>query len=235
MKKQKLFLSIALAGVLLFSGCASFPQMTEEQEEAIVEYAAGLLIKNVKDYDSRLVDLSLYTDPEIMPEETPQPENGGMDETADTEKVDVSEGELYGSIDSLLVPEGVTLTYTGSSVVDTYPEDDDSEPFFALDATEGNKLLVLRFNMTNTTGEDQIINVSELSPKCIVIVNDTEKKHALQTMLLDDLRTYEGTLAAGEEVSLVLVAEMESAVLEHIENIKMKVTTENGSVTTLLQ
>lgn len=235
MRKQKIFCSIALTGLIFLSGCASFPEMTEEQEEAIVEYAAGLLIQNMKDYDSRLVDLSLYADPEIIPEETPQPESGGMDEVADTEKVDVVEGEVYGTIDSLLVPEGVTLTYTGSSIADTYPDDDSGEPFFALDATTGNKLLVLKFAMTNTTGEEQTIDVFGVSPKCTVIVNGTEKKHTLSTMLLDDLSTYAGTLATGEEVSLVLLVEMETAVLEQVESIELKVTTETGSVTTLLQ
>ena len=76
MRKRKFFCSMALTGLIFLSGCASFPEMTEEQEEAIVEYAAGLLIQNMKDYDSRLVDLSLYADPEVLPEETPTPESG---------------------------------------------------------------------------------------------------------------------------------------------------------------
>lgn len=235
MRKRKFFCSMALTGLIFLSGCASFPEMTEEQEEAIVEYAAGLLIQNMKDYDSRLVDLSLYADPEVLPEETPAPESGGMDDVADTEKVDVSTGEVYGSVESLLVPEGVTLTYVGNSVTDSYPEGDDGEPYFALDAAEGNQLLVLKFTMTNTTGEEQKVDVLGLSPKFRVIVNDTENKNASPTMLLDDLRIYAGTLAAGEEVSLVLIVEMESSLLEQVESIEMTVTTDEGSVTTLLQ
>lgn len=235
MRNKKIFCSMALTGLIFLSGCASFPEMTEEQEEAIVEYAAGLLIQNMKDYDSRLVDLSLYADPEVLPEETPEPESSGMDEVADTEKVDVSDGEVYGSVETLLVPEGVTLTYVGNSVANTYPEGDDGEPFFALDATTGNQLLVLKFTMTNTTGEEQAVDVLGVSPKFRVIVNGTENKHTLSTMLLDDLSTYVGTLAAGEEVSLVLLVEIESAVLEQVESIELKVTTDEGSVTTLLQ
>lgn len=234
MRRQKFFCSILIAGLVLLSGCGSLPEMTQEQENAIVEYAAGLLIKNMKDYDSRLVDLSLYNELEENTEETEE-ESEGMDEVADTEVIDKVEGESYGSIDTLLMPEGVTITFVESRVTDTYPDNSDGNPFFALDATTGNRLLVLQFAVTNTTDEDKEIDIFGMAPKCIVTVNDSKQSVALSTMLLDDLNTYVGTLAAGEEVSLVLLAEMETSVLEQVETIKLKVSTDTGSVTTLLQ
>ena len=234
MRKQRFFCSILIAGLVLLSGCGSLPEMTQEQENAIVEYAAGLLIKNMKDYDSRLVDLSLYNEVEENAEET-EKEPEGMDEVADTEVIDKVEEESYGSIDTLLMPEGVTIAFAESRVTDTYPDNGDGNPFFALDATPGNRLLVLQFTVTNTTGEDKEIDVFGMAPKCIVTVNGAKQSVALSTMLLDDLNTYVGTLAPGEEVSLVLLAEMETSVLEQVESIKLKVSTDEGSVTTLLQ
>ena len=47
MRSQRVFCSILIAGLVLLSGCGSLPEMTQEQENAIVEYAAGLLIKNM--------------------------------------------------------------------------------------------------------------------------------------------------------------------------------------------
>lgn len=234
MRSQRVFCSILIAGLVLLSGCGSLPEMTQEQENAIVEYAAGLLIKNMKDYDSRLVDLSLYNVVEENPEETEE-EPEGMDAVADTEVIDKVEEESYGSIDTLLMPEGVTIAFTESRVADTYPDNGDEDPFFALDATSGNRLLVLQFTVTNTSGEDKEIDIFGMSPKCIVTVNGAKQSVALSTMLLDDLNTYVGTLAAGEAVSLVLLAEMDASVLEQVESIKLKVSTDAGSVTTLLQ
>lgn len=234
MRKQRIFCSILITGLVLLSGCGSLPELTQEQENAIVEYAAGLLIKNMKDYDSRLVDLSLYDEVEESTE-TPDEEPEGMDEIADTEVIDKVEDESYGSFDSLLVPEGVTITYDGYRIADTYPDTGDQNPFFALDATEGNRLLVLQFTLTNTTSEEKEIDIFGKLPKCVVTINDTTQGITLSTMLLDDLSTYVGTLAAGEEVPVVLLAEMETSTLEQIGSIKVKVFTDDDSVTTLLQ
>lgn len=237
MRKQRFFCGFIIAGMVLLSGCGALPEMTQEQEDAIVEYAAGLLIKNMKDYDSRLVDLSLYNEVPTGTEETEetQEEPGGMDEVADTEVIDKVEGESYGSFESLLVPEGVTISFVESRVTDTYPDDGNSDAFFALDATEGNRLLVLQFHLKNTTAEEVEIDIFSRAPKCVVTLNDAEQSYALSTMLLDDLSTYVDTVSAGEEVSLVLLAEMETSALEVVNSIKLKVITDAGSVTTLLQ
>ncbi len=237
MRVQKICCSILIMCLILLSGCGSLPEMTQEQENAIVEYAAGLLIKNMKDYDSRLVDLSLYNEVEENTQETgdTEEEAGGMDEVADTEVIDRVDGETYGSMDTLLMPEGMTITFVESRVTDTYPDDGSGDPFFALDAAAGKKLLVLEFSVRNTTDEDKVLDIFGIEKKCVVTVNDNAQSMTLSTMLLDDLSTYVGTVAAGEEISLVLLAEMEPSVLEQIESIKLKVTTDSGSVTTLLQ
>lgn len=235
MGKKNIFCGMLLTGVLFLSGCASLPEMTAEQESEIVEYAAGLLMQNMKDYDSRLVDLSLYAGSTETAEETEEPKEDKMDEVADTEKIDVTEGEKQDSAEKLLLPEGVVLTYQGNNVADTYPADGEGEPFFALDAKEGSRLLVLHFTVYNTTEEEQTVNILEKAPKCLIVVNDTEKAYALPTMLLDDLRSYKGILKAGEETELVLIAEMQPEILEQISSIELRVTIGESNTTALLQ
>lgn len=236
MGKRKITCSILLLCLVLFAGCGEkLPQMTEEQEDKIVEYAAGIVMQHMKDDDSRLVDLSLYEEkPEEVPPES-EPETGKMDETADTETIDIgSEGD-FGTLDELLVPEGISITYTGYKMVNSYPDDGSGNPYFALDASSGKKLLVMQFTLQNITETEMEVDIFSLFPKCTVTINGTEKTNILSTMLLDDLSTYIGSVSGGEEVSLVLLAEVDSSTSETIDSLQLKVKTDDGSVTTLLQ
>ena len=194
-------------------------------------------MRHTRDYSSRLVDLSLYEEKE--PEKIEEPETGGMDATADTPVIDNSDSNnidetVYQSIDALLVPDGVVITYMGSQILDSYPENDDDDLFFALDASTGKKLLVLRFSLQNTTGEEKNLDIFSVAPRCTLKINDTERTHVVSTMLLDDLSTYIGSLAAGEEISLVLLAEIDNT-LDTIEKLELTVSTAEENAVTLLQ
>lgn len=237
MVKRKIVCGAACC-LVFFSGCgASLPQMTQEQENAIVEYAADVVMRYTKDYDSRLVDLSLYEEKteETMVEPEKETEQGGMEETADTETIDSGGEEALDTLDSLLMPKGVTMAFSGSRVVDSYPDNGGASPYFALDASKGNRLLVLEFTLHNTNGEETELDILSLAPKCTIAVNDTERRNILSTMLLDDLSTYVGTLGADEEISLVLLAEIEEAYADSVENLRLTAKTDAGSVTAVLQ
>lgn len=239
MKKREISCGIAALCLILFTGCgAALPPMTDAQQDAIAEYAAALVMRHTRNYSSRLVDLSLYEEKE--PEKTEEPGTGGMDATADTPVIDNSDNNnidetVYQSIDALLVPDGVVITYMGSRILDSYPEnEDDDDLFFALEASTGKKLLVLRFSLQNTTGEEKNLDIFSVAPRCTLKINDTVRTHVISTMLLDDLSTYIGSLAAGEEISLVLLAEIDNT-LDTIEKLELTVSTGEESAVTLLQ
>lgn len=237
MKKWGISCGAAVLCVILLTGCgAVLPPMTEAQQDAIAEYAATLVMRHTRNYSSRLVDLSLYE--ETKPEETDAPESGGMDETADTPVIDNTgnsgDAVAYQPFDPLLVPEGVLINYMGSGLLDSYPDSSDEAPYFALDAATGKKLLVMTFSLQNTTGEEKNLDINSIAPRCVVRINDVERTHVISTMLLDDLSTFKGSLAAGEEISLVLLAEVDDT-LGTIEKLELTVSTESGSAVTLLQ
>lgn len=239
MKKREISCGIAALCLILFTGCgAALPPMTDAQQDAIAEYAAALVMRHTRNYSSRLVDLSLYEEKE--PEKTEEPGTGGMDATADTPVIDNSDNNnidetVYQSIDALLVPDGVVITYMGSRILDSYPEnEDDDDLFFALEASTGKKLLVLRFSLQNTTGEEKNLDIFSVAPRCTLKINDTVRTHVISTMLLDDLSTYIGSLATGEEISLVLLAEIDNT-LDTIEKLELTVSTGEESAVTLLQ
>lgn len=236
MGKMKIVLGVALSCLFVLTGCGgTLPEMTAEQEDKIVEYAAAAIMRHTNDYDSRLVDLSLYSNPTDGVEETePEEEQGTMDDVADTETVDIGE-EGSMTLDQVLLPEGVQIQFGGYAVLDTYPDGAGDDPYFALDASDGKKLLVLQFVVKNVSGQEADIDIFSQMPKCTLVINGTETVGILSTMLLDDLSTFIGSVMDGGEAELVLLAETSSQSAEEISSLRLTVKTETGNATTTLK
>lgn len=236
MKRKSEICAIGFLILTFLTGCAGgLPEMSAEQENAVVEYAAGVLMRHMKDFDSRLVDLSLYKEPVKEQEPEKEPEQGGMDQPADTDTIDVTEEVSDMTLQQLLMPEGMEISYTGFAFLDTYPPEGEANPYFRLDASEGKKLLVMSFVAYNTTEEEIKCDVISLNPHFSVTINDTKPQNALHTMLLDDLSTYIGKVEASGTVSLVLLAEIDADVAAAATEMKLNATTEAGSALLVLQ
>lgn len=218
MRKAGTFLcGIIVAGLL--TGCGStMPDLTQEEIDIISEYAVGILLKYDKNHGSRLVDTSEYENvveeaPEEIPEVEPEQEQEPEIAENDAEVVDVSQdietASLPSTIEEYYGIEGVTFQYLGYDLTDSYPPGADGEDiFFAMDATEGSQLLVLRFMATNVTSSDLILNMMDYGVKFRISVNGEAGQSALTTMLLDDLQTYKDILPAGYSVELVSIVEI---------------------------
>lgn len=234
MKKCKIW-AICFLILTVFTGCGTgFPDMTQAEEEAVVEYAAGVLMRHMKDYDSRLVDLSLYKEP-AEEEKTEDTEQGGMDKTADTDTIDATTPSDTMTLDELLLPDDMELNYNSYEIVDTYPGGEDANPYFSLDASEGKKLLVMSFSLSNTSDTEKEVDFFSKAPRCTVIINGTIRQNALSTLLLEDFSTFIGTVKAGETVSLVLLAEVDESALAEISELSLSVKTEAGTASIPLQ
>lgn len=231
--KRRTICKAAILLLVAFSGCGSkLPQLTYEQEQKIVEYAASTVLRHMEDYNSRLVDLSLYNNLETKSEET---EPVGMDPVADTDTIDVSSEENQFSIGEVLSLSDIDLQYGSYEVLDTYPNEDTENLYFTLDASNGKKLLVIHFTLQNLSQEDREVNIISVTPQFIVTINDNIKKNAMSTMLLDDISTYAGKLTASGNEKLVLIIEIEEETAASIENMNLTVSTNIGNTTIPLQ
>lgn len=209
-----------LCGILvtaLLSGCgANMPDLTQEETDIISEYAVGILLKYDKYHSSRLVDTTIYDDEdEEIPEETPEEISEVEPESTanDTEVVDVSQdvepSAPPATIEEYYGIQGITFQYLGYDLTRSYPSDtSDENMFFAMDATEGSQLLVLRFMATNVTSTDQNLNMLSYGTKFRVSVNGGAGQNVLTTMLLDDMQTYNDIIPAGYSVELVSIVEV---------------------------
>lgn len=220
---RKLGLTLAVAASLCMTACgASIPEMTEEQNALVVEYAAGLLLKYDANYRNRLVDEAEPEEeqpavPEEQPAEEPQPEE-------EPEVVDVSEepeAVVYHSIEEFYGIDGVTVTFMGYELKDMYPDQGAEEMFFAMNASEGCKLVVLHFDVANVSGQDKELDMLSLDTKFKISFNGESPRYALTTMLTNDLASYKGTIAAGGTEQLVLVAELQEDRAQSIQTLSL--------------
>lgn len=218
MRKAGTFLCSILAAALL-SGCgATMPDLTQEETDLISEYAVGVLLKYDKRHRSRLVDTTVYdVVVEEIQEETPEEEPEQTDPVNDVEVFDVSQdvepSAPPATIEEYYGIQDFTFQYMGYDLTQSYPSNaSDENLFFAMDATEGSQLLVLKFLATNVSSTDQTLNMLSYGVRFRVSVNGEAGQSALTTMLLNDLQSYNDVIPAGSSVELVTIVEVPQSI-----------------------
>lgn len=262
MKRISILLcSIGIAACTL-TGCGkTMPELTEEENELITEYAVDVLLKYDKNYNNRLLDMAAYEKEKAAQEEIAALEEAAAEKIAkneaaaagktedglpvdDTEVIDsTGEGTENGvveeasaqSIEEFYEVDGFTFQYSGYDVVAEYPEmtEDDTAAFFAMEATEGTQLLVVKFQAVNQSGEEKELNMINYGTRIKVSVNEESSQNALTTMLLNDLQTYKGVVPANESVELVGIVEVPEDT--SVSTLSIILKNESGSTTISLQ
>ena len=125
----------------------------------------------------------------------------------------------------------MTLTYRDYQIADSYPEDGSTEDYFALDASTGKKLLILNFELTNGTDQEENVDFLSTASRYIITVNDGTRGNALTTMLPNDMSTYVETMAPGETQGLVLLLEVNEDMANEIQNISLRLKNTSNEYT----
>ncbi len=223
-------LLLAAAASLGMTACgAAIPDMTEEQNAVLVEYAAGLLLKYDSNHHGRLVDAEdleeeINAEPEApQPEEEAQPEEEPENTATvvDNTQENQEEETVYRSIEEFYGLDGVAVEFSGYEIKNMYPDDNTDELFFAMSASAGCKLVVLHFDVSNVGGQDKDLDMLSLDTKFKISINGETPKYALTTMLTNDLASYKGTITAGGLESLVLVTEVPEETAHSIQTMSL--------------
>lgn len=244
MKRRFCLISLTITAVLGMTACGdAIPNMTRDEMQSMSEYATVTMIKYDAHRRSRLVDLELVVQAEAERKEQAlrqeqeeeaaraEQEASGMRPAEDTPVIDsagVAEAETFTMEQVLNLPEGVSISYRDMEVCDSYAEE---EGLFSLPATEGKKLLVLKFDLYNGSGQDQTIDILTQGIAFKVTANGNYTRRALTTMLLSDLTSYKGTVAAGSGVEAVIVMEAENSVAESISSLRLDLNNDSKTCT----
>lgn len=233
MKKRGCLLVMVLV-VTMLTGCASelttIPDMTRQQRQEISEYAVELLLKYDKDSQSRLVDLSVFEDEvEDIPEDVLSKDEPGMDPVEDTPTIEIEDNPVIEqiSLEELLhLPETISIKYLDYLLTDIYPANVDE--FYQVEAGIGKKLLILKFELSNTGVDPKTVNMIGKDFQYRVKINDDKEKLTVLTFTLEDeLSTYMDTLISGQSVELVLVAEFDEADVADVNSLHLSVVTKD--------
>lgn len=207
--KKILSAVIILAGIAVMSGCGSLKlKLTASEHDKIAEYAAYALLSDSAGYRDKLISMEEVEKvleeralAEKIAKEMEELNNGqGGDKEPSTKPGDDSgdnTGETGGNektIAEILKLDGVDVQYAGYEFCRSYPND--SEAMFGMQATSGNKFIVLSFVMQNTSMEAVSCDILSGKPVCRLSIGG--KTYMSQMTVLDnDLSTYKKELAGG--------------------------------------
>lgn len=233
-KKGAYTAAFLLIAALTLGGCGGeYPDLSDEQVERAGEYAAMMLLKYDSLNRSRLMSIeamqkedarreawakaareSKRQDAEESKEEKEKPgQNSG-----DSYTVIDNTGSVSSLSDGILLPAGVEIDYKGYSLQDQYSEGNSG---FAITASKGTKLLVLKFGLSNKNDGSESVDLMEQDNSFVITVNGNYSRRTLMTLLDNDMASYMGKLMPGESTELVLMIEVEQGM--SVESLRIKV------------
>lgn len=235
MGRKKGLVSILLCGVMLSTaGCGTKPyDLSREEQEKVAAYAAHVVIR----YNDRQDEGLIRIQQEDVSEETadskePQAETKDKQEntedntknvTSDAEK---PKAETVSLRQALKLEDGLDASFENYDVTDSYVESD----YFAMNATAGKTFLAVHINL-KATGGDIECDMLKKNLKYRVVINGDKTVAAQTSILLNDLGTYQGTIAGGSAQECVLLFETEKQNVENITSLQLKVS--DGSTSTV--
>lgn len=215
MKKNKKYLCIAIAGLsLLLSGCGTaMHELTSEEEELIVQYAAHFIAKHniyQKDGVSNVIvpeegDTETESVSETqLPEET---ETETETEHASTDNPDGTQQE--DAIESIKLAEAIghgaqlTITYLESEIAEHYKDGD----FYSVSADVGKTFYTMKFKIENIS--DKTIELNNIKKEIVYQLRYGETSvKAENTFLAKDFTLYKGKIEAGQSIELMMLFEI---------------------------
>lgn len=230
MKRKILLVSIIyiMANIV---GCVKGVDLDETQQDKLVGYAVYSVLEHDKNYMVGLNDVE-----ELMAEDTteqpgsdtPTQGNDNKPSTGSDSSVDDKPSVVTTTMEKALDVDGLSIKYTDVVVDDVYPRVE-GEPAFALKAFTGNRLVVLQFNVTNTTTSDISLDMASKNLTIKGTFNKSIKTIAQVTLLPEALNTLKETIPAGKTVQAVLVFEMTETNANNLASIVLDIKSSKGT------
>ena len=217
--------AVLAAAAVLLTGCGEkMTELTESEEDVVVNYSAGTLAKH-NSFQQEGVTAVYPEEEEPQQEETEeqkepkQPEEQSK-ESENEKKEDTSEqpettGQL--TLTEALQVSGIEFSYKDYSITGSYKQGD----YFSLDASAGKTFLILNMNITNTGSEKTECDLLTKQPIFTLKLNgETGIKNEV-TILANDLSTYVGSLEPGETQAAILLFEVPEKTAENISSMQV--------------
>jgi hypothetical protein len=227
-KKNGIVALFALGGLLLFGGCYEPLEITDREMDMVAEYAAGVLVEHGTKTEEKLLDREEQAEAAILsatPTPRPTLTPAGKEESSTPSATVKPETVATATPEPTKIPDNTELTmqdltkllekkefffrYTGSTRASIYEGENN---LFAA-AEEGKTLVVLNFEIMNTSSSEAMLEMNQGASKDFVYtlqMGSYSVKPSL-TLLQEDLYTsYKEKFSAGEKKNGVLVFECQT-------------------------
>lgn len=256
--KRRLLAGLIACGIFVTTGCGQVIDLTDEENHLIAEYAAELLLKYDRNYDTRYNPDELEDTTETMTETDATTEATtevvSTTEAATTEQDAPADGQttqaqpvtaeavkedIGATVDSdfdiaAFVGESrISVRYAYYMVVDSYPSYDQDGMYIEVQAPEGYKLLVLKFEVENKTNEEQAVDLYNKDVNYNIVVDNSRTTKQMLTILADDLYTYDKTIQASSREEAVLLYTVSDSVANKWTDLKLQI--KYGGTSAVLQ
>ena len=256
--KRRLLAGLIACGIFVTTGCGQVIDLTDEENHLIAEYAAELLLKYDRNYDTRYNPDELEDTTETMTETDAATEATTevvtTTEAATTEQDAPADGQttqaqpvtdeavkedIGATVDSdfdiaaFVWESRISVRYAYYMVVDSYPSYDQDGMYIEVQAPEGYKLLVLKFEVENKTNEDQAVDLYNKDVNYNIVVDNSRTTKQMLTILADDLYTYDKTIQASSREETVLLYTVSDSVANKWTDLKLQV--KYGGTSAVLQ
>ena len=256
--KRRLLAGLIACGIFVTTGCGQVIDLTDEENHLIAEYAAELLLKYDRNYDTRYNPDELEDTTETMTETDATTEATtevvSTTEAATTEQDAPADGQttqaqpvtdeavkedIGATVDSdfdiaAFVGESrISVRYAYYMVVDSYPAYDQDGMYIEVQAPEGYKLLVLKFEVENKTNEEQAVDLYNKDVNYNIVVDNSRTTKQMLTILADDLYTYDKTIQASSREEAVLLYTVSDSVANKWTDLKLQI--KYGGTSAVLQ
>lgn len=222
-------LAVALMSIML-TGCEMMPELqtTEEQNELIAEYVAGVLLKYNKGHAAGIT--KIYEEVTEEAAETEDSMSASQTEEANTadvqtESLPVPETEeIKKELSEAIGTNGAQVQYKSYELCNEYPGGDSSEIYFSLQAAPGRTLLITHFDLSNQTDEDIECDILHTGTLFRLYVNGEKRINEQTTILMNDMKQFSKTMHPGESEDVVLVFELDEELAASVSTLDLIVS-----------
>ena len=232
-KKKLIFYALCLVFSFILTGCSQVTELSSDQEDMIAAYCAKTVAKFNKKKVQGVINLrreepeteEVSEEPEVP--ESPDTEGTEVELEAPEEDLETATEETVSEEDLANLPSatisealqltGLTFVFKNAAEVGYYS----MGGYYDISPAEGNDFLVLTFDVRNDTGSDIVLNIPSTMAKFKVSVGGTSNT-ADNTILLNDMSNFSGTIAAGSSEELVLLFQFKPEYLTDLSTIRLQ-------------
>ena len=189
--KKRIILAVLSLMLCMLAGCLEATPLNEEEMDVVAEYAASLLLKYDKHYDTPLY---YEEDREARLTPTPTPTPAPL----------YNQAETISQLTGLMAVEDITVSCTGCELMDSVVSND----YFSLQAKEGSQYAVVSFLLKNNSDRDIVFDASGRGLEYSIDVNTSTTFRASLSLLENDLQYMEIPVPASGTAEAVLVFEI---------------------------